>query len=217
MGTLQTAITRALANIRGQNQYIYVYKDPQVLGIVNRMLGLINARLQLVESNMVYGLEDISIEEDTPEYTPTNDWLGVMTEGVWLDDDQKFLVQGSEADKVYYDYQNQTQKPDRFYLNSDGDIGFLWVPDDDYTAHVLYWKKVTELTSVSSDDIPWFGIWDYVVQDMLEMKLNKSQEKDITIDAIEASDSYDLAIAQSIQRGVRERRTKSGFFDLEGT
>jgi hypothetical protein len=217
MGTLQTVVTRALVNVRGQNKHIWAQKDAQVLGIVNRILESIRATLQLMESNLVYSAEDITLVSGTMEYTPSNTWFGVMDDGVWLDDEQWFLVQGAEADKVLYDYQNSTGQPDRYYLTEDGKIGFLYVPDgNNTTAHVMYWKPLTEMTALATDNLPWYGIWNGVVQDLLEMKLNKSQEKDVTIDALESSDSFDLAVSMTLQRGVRQRKINSGFFDLDG-
>lgn len=217
MGTLQTVVTRALASVRGQNQHIWAQKDAQILGFVNRILASIHGRLQLIESNMVYSAESITLVDGTGEYTPANSWNAVLDNGVWLDDEDWFLEQGSEADKVLYDYQNSTGRPERYYLTEDGKIGFLWIPDgNNALAHVMYWKPLTEMTSVANDALPWYGIWNGVVQDLLEMKLNKSQEKDITIDALEASDSFEQAIALTLQRGVRQKKINSGFFDLEG-
>ena len=217
MGSLRTIVDRALVNIRGQNQFIYAQKDAQLLGTVNTILAEVHEILQSIESNMVYSHGTISLADGTGEYTPSFSFESIMDEGVWLDDSaDKFLVQGNEVDKMWYDTENTTGEPETYYITEGGDIGFLWIPDDSYTANVLYFTPLTELTDIDSDDLPWNGIWNRFIQDALEMKLKRSQERNVTIEALSKLDSYSGAIAKTYKRGVRSRRVTSDFFSLEG-
>ena len=217
MGSLRTIVDRALVNIRAQNQYVHAQGDSRILGAVNTILQEVHEILQSIDSNLVYAGGTISLTADTGEYTPSFSFDSIMDEGVWLDDaTYKFLKQGSEADKLYYDTENTTGEPELYYITEDGKIGFLWIPDDSYTANVLYYPPLTELDDIDNDDLPWGGIWNRFIQNALEMRLKNTQERNISIEALMKLDSYGAALTKTYRRGCRGRRIQSDFFTVEG-
>lgn len=217
MGTLQTAVTRALVNLRSENQYIHAFKDAQILGHANRIVYAIHQKLINTQSVMVVDTDDITLEDNTETYTPSFDWLSLCDEAIFIDDNTFPLRERSVLDRRFYDTDTVTAEPEAFYIDKDGDIGFLDIPNDAYTAHVFFFTKPTAMTAVATDTIPYAGIWDLVFQDMLELSLEKSQDRDVTITAIELSDHFNEAMAITRKRGLIHRRINSGFFDLEGT
>ena len=212
MGTLQTAVTRALVRTRGQSQHVYAYQDAQVLGLVNSILEDINKDLQGIESNLVYSHGTITTVSGTMEYTPSFTHQGFCDNGVWISDN--FLTFLNEADKVAYDYLNATGEPEGYYLTEDGKVGFLWVPDAIYTVNILYWKPLTEMTAIASDTIPFSGIWDRFVQERLVMDLMMIQERDVTQQSAIVAGVYDQAMSAVYRRGVRPRRIGGDFFSI---
>jgi hypothetical protein len=183
---------------------------------VNSILEDINKDLQAVESNLVYAQGSITTVADTMEYTPSFTHQGFLDEGVWVDGETTFLKFLTEADKVPYDYDESTGQPEGYYLTEDSKVGFLWVPDAVYTVYVQYWKPLTEMTVLATDTLPFGGIWDRFIQERLVMDLMMIQERDVTQQAALVAGMYDQAMAAVYRRGVRHRRTNSGFFDYEG-
>lgn len=217
MGTLQTVITRALVRARGQEQHVYAHGDTQLLGLVNSILEDINKDLQQVESSLVYSHGTITTAAGTGEYTPSFTHQGFMDNGVWITDETIFLKLLSESDKVAYDYATATGQPEGYFFTEDGKVGFLWVPDAIYTVNVLYWKPLAEMTAVSTDTLPWGGIWNRFIQERLTMDLMMIQERDIVQQSVLVQGQYDAAMAATYRMGVRSIRTRGIFFDLEGT
>lgn len=217
MGTLQTVVTRALVRARGQSQHVHAQSDTQVLGIVNGILEDINKDLQQIESSLVYTHGTIATVAGTMEYTPGFTHQGFMDDGVWITDENRWLKLLTEADKVGYDYLSSTGEPEGYYLTEDGKAGFLWVPDAIYTVNVLYWKALTEMTAVASDTLPWGGIWNRFIQERLTMDLMMIQERDVSQQSVLVSQMYDQAMSATYRIGVRPRKTRGSFFDLEGT
>ena len=143
MGTLKTHGDRARVKVRDPNKLQIT--DTQLLGIANDILDDIYKTLVHVSSNLVYTEGSITTEADTLEYTPEFSHNGFLKDGVWLDGEDWFLTEVTEAHKVKYDYGSTTGEPEVYYINEDGDVGFLWVPDDAYTVRVLYWEPLTPL------------------------------------------------------------------------
>jgi hypothetical protein len=139
-----------------------------------------------------------------------------MDDGVYLDDDELPLKMITEQERQWYDPDNSTDKPEAFYLTEDQKIGFLAISNDSYTAKVWYWTPVTEMTDVATDTLPYYGIWNNFIQELLVLHLKHGQDRDISIDSLVGSDYYDRAMRLTLMRGVKERRINSGFFNLEG-
>ena len=217
MGTLQTVVTRALVRVRGQGQHVYANQDAQILGIVNGILEDINKDLHDIESSLAYSHGTIATVAGTMEYTPGFSHSGFMDDGVWVTGDTLFLKMLSEADKVAFDYTASTNQPIGYYHTEDGKVGFLWVPDAVYTVNVLYWKPLTEMTAIASDTLPWGGTWNRFIQERLTMDMMMIQERDVTQQAALVDGVYSQAMAETYRKGVRERRVKGSFFELEGT
>lgn len=217
MGTLQTVVTRALVRSRSHNQHVWAEQDDQLLGLVNGILEDINKDLRQVESSMAYSHGTITTESGTMEYTPLFTHVGFCDDGVWINDDTSFLKLLNEADKVAYDYLNTTMQPEGYFFTEDSKVGFLWVPDDVYTVNVLYWKPLTEMTTIATDTLPFMGIWNRFIQERLTMDLMMIEERDITQQAAIVANAYDAAMSETYRYGVRNRRISTSFFDLEGT
>ena len=102
MGTLLTIGTRARVKIRDKNEWAFT--NAELMGIVNDILENIYQTLVYISSNLVYGEGNITTTADTMEYTPSFSHNGFLREGVWIDGEDTYLVQLSEADKIKYDY-----------------------------------------------------------------------------------------------------------------
>jgi len=214
MGTLTTIITRA--RIKGRDVDKNLYTNDDLVHLLNGALQEVYAELKGVESNMVYAEDTQTTEDGTMEYTPSFSFEGIMPEGAWLDGQTAYLTQGSEADKIEYDYGNQTGAPRVFYLTEDGKIGFLPVPDDIYTVHIQFWKPLTELTDYDDDDLPWFGLWNQFIEDRLVSEMLAIQERDITWRAAILNGSYNRCMGKTFSRGCRPRKFVSDFFSVDG-
>lgn len=214
MGTLATIITRA--RIKGRDVDINLYTNAELIHLVNGVLHEVYDVLQGIESNLVYAEDTQATVDGTMEYTPSFSFEAVMSDGVWLDGEEWYLSQKSEADKIKYDYGNQTGPPKVFYLTEDGKIGFLPVPDDVYTVHFQYWNPLTELSDYESDDLPWFGIWNQVIEDRLVSEMLAIQERDPSWRAAVLSGSYNRCMGKTYQRGCRPRKAVSDFFSVDG-
>ncbi|KKK50754.1 hypothetical protein LCGC14_3121860 [marine sediment metagenome] len=214
MGTLATIITRA--RIKGRDVDKNLYTNDELIHLVNGVLHEVYDELKGVESNMVYAEDTQATVDGTMEYTPSFNFEGIMPDGVWLDGQESYLSQGSEADKVKYDYENQTGAPEGYYLTEDGKIGFLPVPNAILTVHIQFWKPLTELTDYDDDDLPWFGLWNQFIEDRLVSEMLAIQERDITWRAAILNGSYNRCMGKTFSRGVRPRKFVSDFFSVDG-
>ena len=214
MGTLATIAARA--RIKGRDVDENLYEDADLVSLVNGILHEIRDELQGIESNLVYAEGTQVTVDGTAEYTPSFSFQGIMPEGVWLDGEEWYMPQLSEADKVYYDYGSTTAKPDSFYLTEDGKIGFLAVPDDAYTVHIQYWNPLTELATFATDDLPWYGIWNQFIEDRLVSEMLAIQERDTSWRAAILTGSYNRCMGKTYNRGCRPRKFKSDFFSVDG-
>ena len=214
MGTVKTYGDKARIKIRDTNKRQFT--DPELLDIINDILETIYQNLVSVSSNLVYAEDTITTVADTAEYTPTFSHNGFLWDGVWLDGEDTFLVEMSEADKVRYDYGTTTSEPEAYYLTEDGKVGFLWVPDDAYTVHIQFWKPLTALTSYDSDDLPWDGIWNRAIERLLVVETLEILERDVSRQALLADMEWHRAMNLVYARGVRRYRQKSDMFSIEG-
>ena len=222
MTTLSTIATRARVRTRDQNKH--AVSDTELLGIANSLLDRIHKKLCDVESNLVYGETYVTTVDGTAEYALSgfntdisSDFNGFMDDGVWVDGEDEFLKQASEADKVLYDYGTSENQPEAYYITEDNMVGFLWVPDDAYTIHTQYWKRVTALTATDlTDTLPWYGILDLVIEDMLVLDMLTILERDVSMAAARLVDSWDGAMSRVYARGCRPRRGNNDFFSVEG-
>jgi len=215
MGTVKTAGDNARVKIRDVNKLHFT--DAEFLAIVNDILETIYQKLCFVESNLVYAEGTITTAASTLEYTPTFSHNGFLHDGVWLDGEDTFLGQVSEADKVKYDYGSTTSAPEAYYLTEDGKVGFLWVPDDTYTVHVQYWEPLTALTTYDTDALPWDGIFNRVIQRLLIVEALETLERDNSRQAMLAEIEMGSAMSMVYMRGIRIRRQISDMFStVEG-
>jgi len=216
MGTLSTRCD--LARLRAGDTDKTIVNDTQLLPLCNSVLGTIWQALCNAESNLVYSTHTVNAIADTHEYplAGATGFAGVMADGVWIDGEDWYLSEVSEADKIGFDIDDTTGEPQYFYITEDDNIGFLWVPDDNYTVYVQYFKRFVEMADLSADNLPWYNIWDNVFEDLLTLQIRGLAERDVTADTIRLNTNWPLAMAQTIKRGVRKRRVKSDFFDVEG-
>ena len=226
MGTLSTLISTARVRARDKDEQVYT--DADLLLFVNDILSDIRNLLVQIESDFVYAEDTITIEADTMEYTPSFDHEGFMKNGVWINTNSTFLKQVNEGDKTQYNYTTSTSEPTAFYITEDHDVGFLPVPDDDYTVHCLLWKPLTELdaaTYITDDDLnaagnaadlPWKGMWNSVVQRLLVGDMLDTQDRDSTVQFIMATEIGKNAMNATLRYGHRRRRQSSNMFSRGG-
>ena len=218
MGTLKTAIDLARIKTRTTNKISPFSSNSDLVLIVNGILEEIYQTLVSVQSNLVYDEGTVTTTADTGEYTPSFTTKGgFLHEGSWVDGEDTYLSLVSEADKIKWDYDSSTNQPEAFYLTADGKIGYLWVPDDTYTIHHLYWKPYTELTSYDDDDLPWEGIWNKYIERMLIVEMLEILESDNSRQAILAENEWDHAMNLVYNRGIRQEKVISDMFSgIEG-
>lgn len=212
---LSTLIGWVRTDIRDPNGHIAALNDAAMINIANGVLTEIRAILQNLESNLVYGEEQIITVADLGEYALENDFEGLLDDGVWIDGESWFLRQTDEAAKAAYDVADTTGQPERYYLTEDNQIGLLWVPDDSYTINVLYWQPLDLLTA-TTDTIPWYGIWDNCIRQMMTLACKEILERDVTITASRVAIAMGQATQKTLTRGTRQRRRRSNFFTCEG-
>lgn len=218
MGTLATVADRARNKVDDPKVR---FLDTQVLGIVNDITENIYRTLVGVNSNLVYAIGDQVTVADTAEYTPTFSFDGFLREGSWVDGEDTYLSQVSEADKIKWDYANTTAQPEAFYVTEDGKVGYLWVPDAAYTIHHTYHKPLVALDDYDADDLPWSGIFNQYIGRMLEVELLESanepkwQNKIIRLFTV-AQIEYDKAMSMVYARGLRREKQVSGMFNCGG-
>jgi len=210
MGTLSTVMSRARVNARDVNKLKST--DAQYLGIVNDILEQIYGELCGIESVLVYKEGSITLAADTPEYTPSFSFNSIMDDGMWIDGEETFLFQGSEADKIHYDVDTVTAQPEAFYITEDNKIGFLSVPDQTYTVYCQYFEPLTELADVTNDAVPWQGIWDSTVQHTLTATALDIQERPSAKWWARAAAAHGTAMATTYARGIRRRRAGGDLF-----
>ena len=214
MGTVKTHGDIAKLKIRDSSDR--QFDDANRLSMINDILENIYQQLCFVESNLVYAEGTITTEDGVGEYIPEFSHNGFLHDGVWLDGEDNYLTQVTEADKVRYDYGSTTMEPEAYYLTENGKAGFLWVPDDAYTVHVQYWKPLTALTDYDEDALPWGGIWNRVIQRLLVVEMLEILERDNSRQAIFADIEETKAMNMVYIRGVRPKRQASSMFSIEG-
>lgn len=207
-----------LARLRAGDNDKTIVSDTNIVYLANSVLQTIWQALCNVESNLVYDTHIINAIADTYEYSlaGATGFSSPMSDGVWIDGEDWFLKEISEAEKVAFDIDSTTGEPKYYYLTEDNNIGLMWVPDDNYTIYMQYFKRFTEMSNLSSDNLPWYNIWDAVFEDLMAIQIRNMAERDVVADTVRLNTNWPLAMAQTIRRGVRKRRTKSDFFDIEG-
>lgn len=219
MGTVATVGNKARDNVDDPSGRRFT--DAMVLGVINDILGTIYQTLVNVNSNLVYATDTVTTVASTAEYTPSFSFDGFLREGSWVDGEDLYLEQVSEADKIKWDYDSSTSQPEAFYVTEDGKIGYLWVPDDAYTIHHTYWKPLTALTDYDIDNVPWGGIWDIFVERKLTVELleiendPKLQNKIVRLFSVSQME-FDKAMTMVYHRGIRREKQVSRLFSIGG-
>jgi hypothetical protein len=214
MGTLKIVADKAGERTRDLN-YKQFPKDVR-MGMINDILETIYQSLVAVESNLIYTEDTQVTAAGVAEYTPAFSFDGFLDEGSWIDGEDQYLVQVSEADKIKYDYGTTSSQPEAFYVTEDGKIGYLWVPDDAYTIHHQYFKPLTTLTDYDTDALPWGGIFNRVVERLLIVEMLEVLELDNSRQAVFAEIETNKAMTMVYNRGIRRRRVTSDMFSIEG-
>jgi hypothetical protein len=214
MGTLATYADKAGQKIRDTN-YKQFTKAIR-LEMVNDILETIYQSLVNVESNLVYAEDTITTVASTAEYTPSFSFDGFLQEGSWVDGEDEYLTQLSEADKIKYDYGTTTSQPEAFYVTEDGKIGYLWIPDAAYTIHHQYWKPLTALTDYDTDTLPWGGIFNRAIERLLTIEMMEILDLDNSRHSMLADIEMDKALTMVYNRGIRRRKVMSNMFSIEG-
>jgi len=218
MATLDSILTRVRYKARDESEIELT--DTLALSFANGILQTIHDHLVSVESSLVYDSTTVTLVDGTAEYAVNSgNHDGILTHGVWLTDDQDLLPQVNETDLISLGYDpTDTGTPERWYLNADNQIGFHPIPDSDCagdTVTVLYWSPLTELTAVG-DTVPWFGIWDRVVEYWLLFDFLERRESDNTRIASLLDQYWNLAMQSVYSRGVRHYAPQGAMFDAEG-
>lgn len=215
MGTVKTAIANARVKIRDRDKNLFIYDD-ELIAIINGILENIYTSLVYAQSNLVYAIGSVTTVADTAEYTPSFTTKGgFLEEASWVDGEDWFLQQTFEPEKIKYDYSSSTSEPELFYVTEDSKIGYLYVPDDEYTIYHTYWKPFTAISN-TMDSLPWEGIWDRVVERSLVVELLEIMEKDTSRQAVMTQMEWDKAMNLTYSRGVRPAIIVSDMFSVDG-
>lgn len=214
MGTVATYSDRARIKVNDSARTQLL--DGEVVGILNGIIETIYQTLVNMGSNLAYGVGTVTTVADTIEYTPTFEFDGFWREGNWVDGEDTYIYQVPESDKTKWDFGSSTSQPEAFYLTEDSKIGYLWVPDKEYTIHHTYWKPLTVLTDYSADDFPWGGIWNRAIERLLVVEMLAIQGKDPSIHASFASTEWDNALKMVYARGIRQEKVVSNMFSISG-
>lgn len=213
MGTVSTCCDRARVKIRDKNARQFT--DADLLGMINDILEDIYQTLVNMNSNLVYATGTVTTTADKGEYTPSFESDGFLSDGSWVDGEDIYLQQVSEADKIKWDYDSTTNQPEAFYVTEDEKIGYLWVPDDAYTIHHTFWEPLIELDDYDNDDLPWL-VWNRVVQRRLVVEMLEVLELDNSRHLGFLVIEEEKAMAMTYARGVRKTRQASDMFSVEG-
>jgi len=119
-------------------------------------------------------------------------------------------------DNVWLATGSTFSEPEAYYIAENGDVGFLWVPDDAYTVHVQYWEPITQMSTYATDTLPWGGIFNQYIQRMLIFEMKEILEMDNSRDALMAEIELGEAMNMVYARGVRKRRQVSDMFSVGG-
>ena len=217
MGTVKTCGLKVRRKL-GSSESKHFNQD--ILGFLNEdILTQIYQSLVNVGSNFVYGIGDVTTEADTAEYTPSFSFDGFLREGSWVDGEDIYISQVHETDKIKWDYGSTTNQPEAFYVTEDSKIGYLWIPDGAYTIHHTYWKPLVALTDYENDDLPWGGIWNKTIQNLLLVEMleyGKENSDKILYHTQMARLEWEKAMSMVYQRGIRRERQVSNMFTAEG-
>jgi hypothetical protein len=215
MASLKTAIDRA--RVKSGDTDKLLFSDDELIGMVNDILEEIYATLVNIQSNLVYGIDSVTTVADTCEYTPSFTTKGgFLRDGSWVDGEDTYLTQVSEADKIKWDYDTSTNQPEAFYVTEGGDIGYLWVPDDAYTIYHTYWVPLTAMATYASDSLPWENIFNSYIQRKLIVEILEASENDGSRQLALSQIDWVNAMNLVYSRGIRQERASSDMFSIEG-
>jgi hypothetical protein len=215
MASLKTAIDRA--RVKSGDTDKLLFTDDELIGMVNDILEEIYATLVNIQSNLVYGIDSVTTVADTCEYTPSFTTKGgFLRDGSWVDGEDTYLTQVSEADKIKWDYDTSTNQPEAFYVTEGGDIGYLWVPDDAYTIYHTYWVPLTAMATYASDSLPWENIFNSYIQRKLIVEILEASENDGSRQLALSQIDWVNAMNLVYSRGIRQERASSDMFSIEG-
>ena len=216
MGTLKTCIDKARVKV-GDTSKVLFDDDNELVAMVNDILEEIYSVLVNVSSNLVYAIGTVTTEDGTAEYTPTFTTKGgFLRDGSWVDGEDTYIYQVAEADKIKWDYDSTENQPEAFYLTESKDIGYLWVPDDEYTIYHTYWVPYTDMDTYATDNLPWENIWNSYIQRKLIVEMLEASENDGSRQMAFAQVEWNNAMNLVYTRGIRQEKAVSDMFEIEG-
>ncbi len=214
MGTVKTIGDSTRLKIRDLTPRYFL--DSDLLSLINDILEVVYQDMVNISSNFVYGTGQVTTAADTIEYALSFDHNGFLRNGSWVEGEDVFMQQCNEADKIKFDYTSSTSQPEFFYLTEDGKIGYLYVPNDEYTINHQYWKPLVALTDYASDNIPWLGIWNQFVRKMLIVEAlevsNVANDRQRFLAELEHQRAMNLVF----NHGVKRERVSSDMFSIQG-
>lgn len=214
MGTLKTAIDNARLKTRDTYKLVFP-EDDDLIAIVNGILANINQHLHSMESRLAYGFGQVTTAADVDEYVLAFDHDGMLDDGVWIDGEATFLRPTTEDRKISWDL-STTGPPTHYYLTAAGAMGFLDIPDAAYVVNCYYWLPLTRLDSYADDDLPWGGVWNQAVEEMLAVEMLEIMERDSSARAAIAAGAWNKSEQRTYAHGVRARRVRGDMFNVRG-
>jgi hypothetical protein len=232
------AIARARARVRDQNNEFFTTDSGAVMYMINGTLEEIYSTLQFSESQLIYGHTLVSTTTGTTastcEVSLGFKHAGFLDNGVYrMGYGESPLFAVTELDKRHFNVDGQsagratttgplavTGLPTAYYLTEQGDtsastMGFLHIPDNIYTFNVFYWKPITQVTAVT-DPLPYNGIFNEYITHKLVVEMLEVMERDNSRAAIYAQLSFNKAMQRVYSRGLKERKSISNMFAVEG-
>lgn len=211
MGTLSTAITRA--RIRARDTAKTLLTDTQLIELANGAVETIYAQLVEIRSSLVFATDTLTTEAGTDEYTANFRFTAVSLAHIAGDPTPLDAV-APEAAAAQAGA--APGRPAAFYLKPQRRVGFLPVPNDAYPVVFYYQQPLPALTK-PEDTLPFDGIWDRVIEDMLTVDMLGTNERDTTYAAGLLAVNWTGAMNKTYARGVMRRRVRRpAMFAAEG-
>lgn len=166
MADAQTTINNSLARLKDPDKTTWT--DADLLKLLNHGIAYIQQKLILWRSPLAVTTSHVEAEDGEETYTLASytitDFYAVYEDkikgdtGVWYTDTSSYTFLTPTDQQESIEYTNAAEgPPEKYYLN-DTQIGFLPVPDTDYTIYIRYYRAHTDLAVGGT--MPYNGIFN---------------------------------------------------------
>ena len=203
MGTLAVKLNKVRLHIKDLDKT--KFSDDELLLLANDIRSRIDRLLESMESSLVFTQASFNTEVGVLDYTLATT-KGLADESVWITDPEYPLTL-----VTWIPTDGATGTPSRYALLPDGNISLYPTPDEVQTVGYSYYAESTPFTSYTTDDIPYFGIWDEGLERTVTLEALEILERDISRVSILANDAWMQATQKTVLRGCRRRQSKGSY------